>query len=234
MMPSCPCVVNGSSATSVTTPSSGTSCLIARTARCARPSGFQASRPSRLLASGAVTGNSAMAGTPRRARSSRFAHEFVDREALDARHRRNRHARLDAFHHEHGIDEIARRQRRLAHHAARKVVAPHAAHAHAGILARRVMVCHLMRNSGSRALYLTGRVAERNAQSTGAVPASQNAAEPARAYEEVCRPSCGARRPKLGRPEAEDCRPDEQQPKPSRRLLSCRMPGRAAAGRIPA
>ena len=64
MMPSWPCVVNGSSATSVMTPSSGSAFFSARTARCARPSGFQASRPSRLLASGAVTGNSAIAGTP--------------------------------------------------------------------------------------------------------------------------------------------------------------------------
>ena len=46
------------------TPSSGTAFLIARTARCARPSGFQASFPSRLLASGGVTGKSARAGTP--------------------------------------------------------------------------------------------------------------------------------------------------------------------------
>ena len=52
------------------TPSSGTACLIARTARWARPCGFHASRPSRLLASGGVTGNSASAGIPSRATAS--------------------------------------------------------------------------------------------------------------------------------------------------------------------
>ena len=64
MMPSWPWVVNGSSATSVITPSSGTACLSARTARWARPSGFHASLPSSDFASGGVTGNSAIAGTP--------------------------------------------------------------------------------------------------------------------------------------------------------------------------
>ena len=70
MMPSWPWVVNGSSATSVITPSSGTAFLIARTARCARPSGFQASLPSSDLASSGVTGKSATAGTPSRATTS--------------------------------------------------------------------------------------------------------------------------------------------------------------------
>ncbi len=64
MMPSWPCVVNGSSATSVITPSPGTAFLSARTARWARPFGFQASLPSSDFASGGVTGNSAIAGTP--------------------------------------------------------------------------------------------------------------------------------------------------------------------------
>ncbi len=62
--PSWPCVVYGSSATSVITPSSGTSFLSARTVRCTRPSGFHASRPSSLLVDGSGTGNSATAGMP--------------------------------------------------------------------------------------------------------------------------------------------------------------------------
>ena len=54
-------------ATSVITPISGTASLIARVARWASPSGFQASAPSRLFTATGVTGNRAMAGIPRSA-----------------------------------------------------------------------------------------------------------------------------------------------------------------------
>ena len=62
--PSCPCVVNGSSATSQITPRSGHAALTARTARQTRLSGFVASSPSGVFRSASITGKTATAGMP--------------------------------------------------------------------------------------------------------------------------------------------------------------------------
>ena len=57
-------MVNGSRATSVITPNAGKAAFKARTARCAKPSGFHASSALADLADCGVTGNSANAGIP--------------------------------------------------------------------------------------------------------------------------------------------------------------------------
>ncbi len=71
-----------------------------------------------------------------------LADQFIHRHALDARHRRDRHALPGAFHDEHRVDEVVRRQHRLPHHAAREGVAAHAAHADTRELAGGVGVGH--------------------------------------------------------------------------------------------
>ncbi len=70
MTPSCPWLVNGSSATSVMTPRSGNSFFSARTTRGTSPSAFCASRPSGVFSDGSMTGKSASTGMPSFAVSS--------------------------------------------------------------------------------------------------------------------------------------------------------------------
>ena len=55
--------------------------------------------------------------------------------AQNARHRPDRLGAAFAFDHEHRVDQVVGGQHVLAHQAARKIVAPHAAHAHPGELA---------------------------------------------------------------------------------------------------
>ncbi len=60
----------------------------------------------------------------------RFAHGLIDAQALDARHRRHRHARLLSVHHEQRPDQIVGGELMLAHHAPQPFGAAVAAHAH--------------------------------------------------------------------------------------------------------
>ena len=62
--PSWPCVVNGSSATSVIRPSSGKRFFSSRSAVGTRPFGLSASRPSSVFSEGSITGNRAITGMP--------------------------------------------------------------------------------------------------------------------------------------------------------------------------
>jgi hypothetical protein len=57
------------------------------------------------------------------------AQQAVDRDALDAGHRRHRFGDVAAFAHEHGQDQVGRQQVGFAHESARERVAAHAAHA---------------------------------------------------------------------------------------------------------
>ena len=105
-MPSCPCVVYGSSAASVMTPSSGTAALTARIARAINPSGFQASAPSGVFKFGSIFGNNAIAGMPRLLMRSHSRNQFVDRIAFDAGHRRDALPHRLAVDDEHRIDQV--------------------------------------------------------------------------------------------------------------------------------
>jgi hypothetical protein len=75
--------------------------------------------------------------------------KFIDREAVDAGHRRNRRD-LVAFLHEHRKDEVVDREHVFAHQAAGKVVMAHAAHAHEGILTEGLhFVCFLQKSKAA-------------------------------------------------------------------------------------
>ena len=82
-----------------------------------------------------MTGNSASAGIPRSAAWRGVLDQQVDAAPLDARHGRDRLAPPAAVQHEHRVDEIGRRQARLAHQLAQKAVPAQAAQAGCGIAA---------------------------------------------------------------------------------------------------
>jgi hypothetical protein len=71
-------------------------------------------------------------------RDGLFGHlqQQVDRQALHARHRRDLLALVLAVEDEHGVDQVGGGDDIFAHQGARERVAPHAAHAHGGVLRR--------------------------------------------------------------------------------------------------
>ena len=104
--PSWPCVVNGSSATSHITPSSGCAFFTARTARQTRFSGLSASSPSGALALGRRRREERDQRNAERLRLARRIDQRVDREPVDPRHRRDRLARRAPVMDEHRPDEV--------------------------------------------------------------------------------------------------------------------------------
>jgi hypothetical protein len=118
-MPSCPWVVNGSSATSVITPARET--RRARVARWAMPSGFQASAPSRDF----FRRRHREQRQRRNAQFDPFRRLFqqqIDGQALDARHRGHRFATVLTVQHEHRQDQVIDGQHVFTNQATRKII----------------------------------------------------------------------------------------------------------------
>ena len=95
---------------------SGWASLIARVASWTTPSSSHAPEPSSSLSAGMP--NSSTPGMPSAAASPASATACGDREAVDAGHRRDRRAALEAGLDEHRQDEVACVQARLAHEVA--------------------------------------------------------------------------------------------------------------------
>jgi len=72
---------------------------------------------------------------PQIGRRARVLDQQVDAAPLDARHGRDRLAPPAAVQHEHRVDEIGRRQARLAHQFAQKAMPAQAAQAGRGVIA---------------------------------------------------------------------------------------------------
>ena len=113
--PQWPCVVySQKQASTACTAARGTAFLIARSARCTRPSSFHASRADRVLLLGHAEQDHRRDAELRASSASRTTSST---ENWTAGHRRDRRAHALARDDEQRVDEVVGRERRLAHHA---------------------------------------------------------------------------------------------------------------------